>query len=84
MTERDRALELRDLALAVLRARGAWRSVRGADASIQVLNFDGDGLSILYRTPFQQLPQLTEMSKYARRAVRHDPKTRQEDWWVRP
>jgi hypothetical protein len=52
MTKRDRALELRDLALAVLRARGAWRSVRVADASIQVLNFDGDGLSILYRTPF--------------------------------
>ena len=55
MTKRDRALELRDLALAVLGARGAWRSVRVADASIQVLNFDGDGPSILYRTPFQQL-----------------------------
>ena len=59
MTKRDRALELRDLALAVLRARGVWQPVRVNDGTIQALTFDDDGLSILHTTPFQRLPQPT-------------------------
>jgi hypothetical protein len=64
MTKRDRALELRDLALAVLRARGVWQPMRVNEGSIQALTFDDDGLSILHTTPFQRLLQPTGVLKY--------------------
>jgi hypothetical protein len=62
MTKRDRALELRDLALAALRARG--RPARVNEGSIQALTFDDDGLSVLHTTPFQRLPHPTGVLKY--------------------
>jgi hypothetical protein len=64
MTKRDRALELRDLALAVLRARGACHPVLVNDGSIPALTFDDDGLSIFRTTPFQRLLQPTGVLKY--------------------
>jgi hypothetical protein len=44
------------------RARGAPCGVN--IGSIQALTFEDDGLSILYRTPFQRLPQPTGVFKY--------------------
>ena len=55
MTKRDRAIELRDLALAVVKARGTMVPPSGKRAS--VLTFSKDGLTVFYRTPFQQLPE---------------------------
>jgi hypothetical protein len=59
-----RALELRDLALAVVRARGTWRSVQVGHGAMHLLGFDSGSLSILHRTPFQRLPQCKEISQY--------------------
>jgi hypothetical protein len=60
MTRLERAVRLRDFAVAIVRARGAW----GPFGSSRALGFEGEGLSIIYRTPFQQLPQAPEYHKY--------------------
>jgi hypothetical protein len=51
--KRDRAVELRDIALAVVKARGKWESVRrGPNMYVSRCG----PLTIAYRGPFQKLP----------------------------
>lgn len=55
MTKRDRAVELRDLALGVVKARGTMQPP--SDGRPSVLAFSKEGLTVFYRTPFQKLPE---------------------------
>jgi hypothetical protein len=59
------ALLLRDGALTVLRRMGVWETiaVRGA-GDMKVLSARIGSLDILYRTPFQQMPQPDDTLKY--------------------
>jgi len=52
-TKRDRAIMLRNLALAAVRARGQWKECSGGP---KFLTLEADGLIIAYRSPFQKLP----------------------------
>jgi hypothetical protein len=54
--ETKRAIELRDLALAVVKARGAWQATRGGP---NLLYYRDDALNIAYRSPFQKPPPLS-------------------------
>ena len=54
VNKQDRAIELRDLALSVVKARGAWQGTWGGAG---LLTYRDGGLIIAYRSPFQQLPQ---------------------------
>ncbi len=59
----QRAIELRDLALAVLRGRGQWEVTDSPQ--IPVLSYAGNGLLMMHTTPFQRLPQdVPERVKY--------------------
>jgi len=57
---RTRAIQLRDAALKVVKARGEWCHSRPT----RLLVFQHGELSVLYRTPFQRLPALSENDKY--------------------
>jgi hypothetical protein len=61
MIKQQRAIELRDIALALVQARGTLQSESCKSTSTvhRVLIFDSDGFKILYRTPFQRLPGAT-------------------------
>jgi hypothetical protein len=48
-----RAIELRDMALSVVKARGAWQEMQGGPNVL--MYFNGD-LRIAFRTPFQNFP----------------------------
>jgi len=65
-----RALVLREAALAVVERTGVWESVgvtsgaaRGS-GGMKLLSARMDGLHILYRTPFQRIPQADDALKY--------------------
>lgn len=54
MTKRqDEALKIRDAALVKVQAEGTFEEVKGASPA---LGWSGEGLHIMYRTPFQKLP----------------------------
>ncbi len=65
MTKRTRAIELRDLALAVVKARGAWQKIGNENS----LMFDNGNLCIAYRSPFQKIPQSS--GEVARKAMEY-------------
>jgi hypothetical protein len=54
MTERSRGVELRDLALLVVKARGTWEESQHGGP--RMLVFDDHGLMIAYFEPSQILP----------------------------
>lgn len=56
------ALETRDAALIVLRAKGEWMA-RGDIPFLMLMEL---GLTLALRTPFQRLPRETERTKYMR------------------
>jgi len=73
MAKRDRAIELRNLALAVVRLHGTWEPVLGGPNS---LKFRGSGGFIIgFRTPFQKLPldALPELAHYLAAQARKPP-----------
>jgi hypothetical protein len=51
VTKKERAIQLRDLAVAVVRARGMWQEVSGR----RVLEFRHGDWCMILRTPFQKL-----------------------------
>lgn len=56
MTKLTRATELRDAALHFLALAGTWAESRRQDGTIvRFLEFRGDGISVMYRTPFQKV-----------------------------
>ena len=59
------ALLLRDAALTVIRNAGVWKTlaVRGA-GDMKFLSARVGSLDILYRTPFQRMPQPDDVLKY--------------------
>jgi hypothetical protein len=59
------ALLLRDAALTVIRNTGVWKTlaVRGA-GDMKFLSARVGSLDILYRTPFQRMPQPDDVLKY--------------------
>ncbi len=62
MSKRERAVELRDLALTVVRAHGSWQTVGN---KLRLLTCDNDDLRIALQTPFQQRPsQVPPPAKY--------------------
>jgi hypothetical protein len=64
---RERAIRLRDLALALLKVKGDWRPLEAGDFDeVNVLHYQSEDLRIVYRTPFQVLPGsgLTDEMKY--------------------
>jgi hypothetical protein len=54
MTKRERAIQMREAALVIVRANGTFGDIAGG--SFRPLQFDGDGIKILYRSPFQRIP----------------------------
>ncbi len=56
------ALETRDAALTLLRAKGEWM----ARGDIPFLMLMKPGLALALRTPFQRMPKETERAKYMR------------------
>jgi hypothetical protein len=59
-TRRERAVELRNMALEIVRERGSLQNMRVLEGEIPVLMFDRrPDLCILLRTPFQRLPEKT-------------------------
>ena len=50
---RKHAIDLRDQALILVRKRGTWELLDDA----MCLSYNGDALSICFRTPFQRLPR---------------------------
>lgn len=56
MAKRDRAIELRDMALSVVKARGAMEGTRDGPNLLTFRDDGPAGIIILYRTPFQRLP----------------------------
>ena len=54
MNKQERAIELRDLALSVVKARGAWTKTKPGEPNL--LMFDNGDLRIAYRSPFQKMP----------------------------
>jgi hypothetical protein len=60
----ERAVTLRDCALAVVKAHGAWESVQYGPNS---LAYREGALTIAYRSPFQKLPALS--AKVVRQAI---------------
>ncbi len=63
MTKKERAIQLRNLALELITARGTWVPMSGGS---HLLAFDDalSGLSISCRTPFHHVPQPPEYVKY--------------------
>jgi hypothetical protein len=62
MSKRERAIELRDLALTVVRAHGSWQT---AGNKLRLLTCDRGDLRIALQTPFQQQPsQAPPPAKY--------------------
>jgi hypothetical protein len=59
-TEHARALALRDAALIVVKRDGTWRDC----GSAKLLFAQSDGISVAYRTPFQKLPEESDLTKY--------------------
>ncbi len=77
----DNALRLRDAALRKLRAEGEFEEVRGFGP---VLSWDGSGLKIMCRTPFQKIPAVREDVKYIAAAMGRKPNLAYGlDIWVR-
>jgi hypothetical protein len=70
-----RAIALRDSALTVVRRMGAWAAigvtprVRPGAGEMKFLSARIGNLNILYRTPFQRMPQPDDALKY--RAAQH-------------
>ena len=62
MSKRDRAIELRELSLTVVRAHGSWQT---AGNRLRLLTCDRGDLRIALQTPFQQQPsQVPSPAKY--------------------
>lgn len=53
-TKRERAIELRDIALPIIKARGTWHETQPGWPNL--LGFGDDALKIAFRSPFQKLP----------------------------
>jgi hypothetical protein len=60
-TKLARVTHLRDRALDLLKAKGAWHTVGHGE---RLLGLDLGDLSMLYRTPFQPLPEASENVRY--------------------
>jgi hypothetical protein len=54
MNKRERAIELRDLALSIVKARGEWMKTKPGWPNL--LAFNNGDLRIAYRSPFQKMP----------------------------
>jgi hypothetical protein len=54
--KRDRAIQLRDLALPIVNSHGQWQETKGGP---KLLVFKRDHLIILYRSPSQKLAPLS-------------------------
>jgi predicted phage terminase large subunit-like protein len=65
-TKRERVIQARDLALAVVMARGSWAPVQGSSPFFTFSDGRG-GLTISYRTPFQRMPAPSEITRYTER-----------------
>ena len=58
MTKEQRAVELRDLVLPVVVRRGSWESMADACVTkINVLSYRDKGFTIVYRMPFESIPE---------------------------
>jgi hypothetical protein len=62
MTMRERALQLRDIALDIVRQRGSLEPT--GDGGLRLLVFRDGDLGIALRTPFQRPPPVPEAMKY--------------------
>jgi hypothetical protein len=73
--KRDRAIELRDLALHIIHSRGTWEEipVRGG-APMRMLGFRDGDLRILFRTPFQAIPAAPPLMQYVAAMLGRDPR----------
>jgi hypothetical protein len=62
----ESALKIKDSALVKLRAEGAFENVGYGKnkGSGSFLSWEKDGLRMLYRTPFQKLPPVSDETKY--------------------
>ena len=66
MKKRDRAIQLRDLALEIIASDGRWEAhTDKAGRTWRSLTYRGQGWSIGYRSPFQPRPGASESMKYA-------------------
>ena len=62
MSKQERAIELRDLALTVVRAHGSWQSLGN---KLRLLTYNSDDLRIALQTAFQLLPShVPPLAKY--------------------
>src|ERR1035441_6870423 len=62
MSKQERAIELRDLALTVVRAHGSWQSLGN---KLRLLTYNSDDSRIALQTPFQLLPShVPPLAKY--------------------
>src|SRR5690242_19244808 len=62
---RECAIQLRDLAVAIVRHRGSWYSWAGKRGNeFRSLQYRADELCIAYRTPFQPPPSVPDYIKY--------------------
>jgi hypothetical protein len=59
-TNMERAKMLRDLALMIVKARGSWEETN----ICKLLAFSDGNVEISYHTPFQRLPEPSEIIKY--------------------
>jgi len=68
VNKRERAIELRDRAIILLKTKGSWAALSGAvdTDAVRALTYKTARRHIVLRTPFQKLPwSLTGAQKYA-------------------
>jgi hypothetical protein len=63
MSKRERAIQLRDLAVSMIRERGKLEPAIG---DVKLMMFQDRDLRIVYRTPFQQLPRKAVAPQHAK------------------
>jgi hypothetical protein len=69
-TRLTRALQLRDLAIAVLKTQGVWTPAEIGDGkTVKVLQVQTDDLHLVLRTPFQQLPDVPKLEQKPRSMI---------------
>ena len=62
--KQQRALQLRDAALTILRDKGVWKENSVQQRMQRFRGFEGGSISITLRTPFQKMPEQTNIMKY--------------------
>ena len=60
-----RALELRDAALGLVRTKGTWVPVPVDGKELRFLMAEANGVRVMYRTPFQRVPDSPKSGIYA-------------------